>query len=63
MTKKATLEAGGMTTKRVVVGITGASGAVYGLTALKALRAAGVETPYGQKIKSARKPGSYLLPV
>lgn len=33
-----------MTTKRVVVGITGASGAVYGLTALKALRAAGVET-------------------
>jgi flavin prenyltransferase len=44
-TKKATLEAGGMTTKkRVVVGITGASGAVYGLTALKALRAAGVET-------------------
>jgi 3-polyprenyl-4-hydroxybenzoate decarboxylase len=38
MTKKATLEAGGVTTKRVVVGITGASGAVYGLTALKALR-------------------------
>jgi flavin prenyltransferase len=34
----------GMTTKRIVVGITGASGAVYGLTALKALRAAGVET-------------------
>ncbi|MDB5607185.1 MAG: putative aromatic acid decarboxylase [Bradyrhizobium sp.] len=33
-----------MTTRRVVVGITGASGAVYGLTALKALRAAGVET-------------------
>lgn len=33
-----------MTTKRVIVGITGASGAVYGLTALKALRAAGVET-------------------
>jgi 4-hydroxy-3-polyprenylbenzoate decarboxylase len=33
-----------MTTKRIVVGITGASGAVYGLTALKALRAAGVET-------------------
>lgn len=33
-----------MTTKRVVVGITGASGAVYGLTALKALRVAGVET-------------------
>jgi 4-hydroxy-3-polyprenylbenzoate decarboxylase len=32
------------TKKRVVVGITGASGAVYGLTALKALRAAGVET-------------------
>ena len=33
-----------MTTKRIVVGITGASGAVYGLTALEALRAAGVET-------------------
>lgn len=33
-----------MTTKRVIVGITGASGAMYGLTALKALRAAGVET-------------------
>jgi flavin prenyltransferase len=33
-----------MTAKRIVVGITGASGAVYGLTALKALRAAGVET-------------------
>jgi flavin prenyltransferase len=33
-----------MTTKRVIVGITGASGAVYGLTALRALRAAGVET-------------------
>lgn len=33
-----------MTTKRVIVGITGASGAVYGLTALKALRAAGMET-------------------
>ncbi len=33
-----------MTTKRVIVGITGASGAIYGLTALKALRAAGVET-------------------
>jgi 4-hydroxy-3-polyprenylbenzoate decarboxylase len=33
-----------MTTKRVIVGITGASGAVYGLTALKALRAAGLET-------------------
>lgn len=33
-----------MTTKRIIVGITGASGAVYGLTALKALRAAGVET-------------------
>lgn len=33
-----------MTTKRIVVGITGASGAVYGLTALRALRAAGVET-------------------
>jgi 4-hydroxy-3-polyprenylbenzoate decarboxylase len=33
-----------MTTKRVIVGITGASGAVYGLTALQALRAAGVET-------------------
>jgi flavin prenyltransferase len=33
-----------MTAKRVIVGITGASGAVYGLTALRALRAAGVET-------------------
>lgn len=33
-----------MTSKRVIVGITGASGAVYGLTALRALRAAGVET-------------------
>jgi 4-hydroxy-3-polyprenylbenzoate decarboxylase len=44
MTRKPTLEAWDMTTKRVVVGITGASGAVYGLTALKALRAAGVET-------------------
>jgi 4-hydroxy-3-polyprenylbenzoate decarboxylase len=33
-----------MTTKRVIVGITGASGAIYGLTALKALRGAGVET-------------------
>jgi 4-hydroxy-3-polyprenylbenzoate decarboxylase len=33
-----------MTTKRIIVGITGASGAVYGLTALKALKAAGVET-------------------
>jgi 4-hydroxy-3-polyprenylbenzoate decarboxylase len=44
MTKKPTLEAWDMTTRRVVVGITGASGAVYGLTALKALRAAGVET-------------------
>jgi 4-hydroxy-3-polyprenylbenzoate decarboxylase len=44
MTKKPTLEAWDMTPRRVVVGITGASGAVYGLTALKALRAAGVET-------------------
>jgi 4-hydroxy-3-polyprenylbenzoate decarboxylase len=44
MTRKPTLEAWDMATKRVVVGITGASGAVYGLTALKALRAAGVET-------------------
>jgi 4-hydroxy-3-polyprenylbenzoate decarboxylase len=44
MTRKPTLEAWDMTTKRVVVGITGASGAVYGLTALKALRVAGVET-------------------
>jgi 4-hydroxy-3-polyprenylbenzoate decarboxylase len=44
MTEKPTLEAWDMTTKRVVVGITGASGAVYGLTALKALRVAGVET-------------------
>jgi 4-hydroxy-3-polyprenylbenzoate decarboxylase len=44
MTRKSTLEAWDMTTKRVIVGITGASGAVYGLTALKALRAAGMET-------------------
>jgi flavin prenyltransferase len=44
MTRKPTLEAWDMTTKRIVVGITGASGAVYGLTALKALRAAGVQT-------------------
>jgi 4-hydroxy-3-polyprenylbenzoate decarboxylase len=44
MTEKPTLETWDMTTKRVVVGITGASGAVYGLTALKALRVAGVET-------------------
>jgi 4-hydroxy-3-polyprenylbenzoate decarboxylase len=33
-----------MTAKRLIVGITGASGAVYGQTALKALRLAGVET-------------------
>lgn len=33
-----------MTAKRVIVGITGASGAIYGLTALRALRAAGAET-------------------
>jgi 4-hydroxy-3-polyprenylbenzoate decarboxylase len=44
MSRKPPLEACDMTTKRIVVGITGASGAVYGLTALKALRAAGVET-------------------
>jgi flavin prenyltransferase len=44
MTRKPALEAWDMTTKRIVVGITGASGAVYGLTALRALRAAGVET-------------------
>lgn len=30
--------------RRLIVGITGASGAIYGVTALKALRAAGVET-------------------
>jgi hypothetical protein len=29
---------------RLIVGITGASGAAYGVAALKALRAAGVET-------------------
>jgi 4-hydroxy-3-polyprenylbenzoate decarboxylase len=33
-----------MSAPRVIVGITGASGAIYGLAALKALRAAGVET-------------------
>ncbi len=33
-----------MTAQRLVVGITGASGAIYGVTALKALRAAGVES-------------------
>jgi 4-hydroxy-3-polyprenylbenzoate decarboxylase len=30
--------------KRIIVGISGASGAIYGVTALKLLRAAGVET-------------------
>lgn len=30
--------------KRIIVGISGASGAIYGITALKLLRAAGVET-------------------
>lgn len=34
----------GMKAPRVIVGITGASGAIYGLAALKALRIAGVET-------------------
>ncbi|MEH2470696.1 4-hydroxy-3-polyprenylbenzoate decarboxylase [Nitrobacteraceae bacterium AZCC 2161] len=33
-----------MAAQRLIVGITGASGAVYGQTALKALRLAGVET-------------------
>ncbi|MEH2483398.1 4-hydroxy-3-polyprenylbenzoate decarboxylase [Nitrobacteraceae bacterium AZCC 2146] len=33
-----------MAVQRLIVGITGASGAVYGQTALKALRLAGVET-------------------
>jgi 4-hydroxy-3-polyprenylbenzoate decarboxylase len=34
-----------MTSKqRLIVGITGASGAIYGITALKALRAIGIET-------------------
>jgi 4-hydroxy-3-polyprenylbenzoate decarboxylase len=33
-----------MAVSRLIVGITGASGAAYGVTALKALRAAGVET-------------------
>jgi 4-hydroxy-3-polyprenylbenzoate decarboxylase len=33
-----------MSTPRIIVGITGASGAVYGLSALRALRAAGVTT-------------------
>lgn len=33
-----------MATPRLIVGVTGASGAIYAQTALKALRAAGVET-------------------
>jgi 4-hydroxy-3-polyprenylbenzoate decarboxylase len=33
-----------MTVRRLIVGITGASGAAYGVAALKALRIAGVET-------------------
>ena len=33
-----------MTTQRLIVGITGASGAAYGVAALKALRVAGIET-------------------
>jgi 4-hydroxy-3-polyprenylbenzoate decarboxylase len=33
-----------MTTQRLIVGITGASGAAYGVAALKALRCAGIET-------------------
>ncbi|MBN9043444.1 MAG: 3-octaprenyl-4-hydroxybenzoate carboxy-lyase [Rhizobiales bacterium 62-47] len=33
-----------MTTQRLIVGITGASGAAYGVAALKALRRAGIET-------------------
>lgn len=33
-----------MAVSRLIVGITGASGAAYGVTALKALRAAGIET-------------------
>jgi 4-hydroxy-3-polyprenylbenzoate decarboxylase len=33
-----------MTTQRLIVGITGASGAAYGVAALKALRAAGIES-------------------
>lgn len=33
-----------MTTQRLIVGITGASGAAYGVAALKFLRAAGIET-------------------
>lgn len=33
-----------MTVQRLIVGITGASGAIYGASALKALRAAGIET-------------------
>jgi 4-hydroxy-3-polyprenylbenzoate decarboxylase len=35
---------GKMTVQRLIVGITGASGAAYGVSALKALRAAGIET-------------------
>lgn len=34
----------GMNTKRIIVGISGASGAIYGIECLKALSAAGVET-------------------
>jgi 4-hydroxy-3-polyprenylbenzoate decarboxylase len=33
-----------MAVSRLIVGITGASGAAYGVAALKALRAAGIET-------------------
>lgn len=33
-----------MNAPKVIVGITGASGAIYGVTALRALRAAGIET-------------------
>jgi 4-hydroxy-3-polyprenylbenzoate decarboxylase len=35
---------GNMTVQRLIVGITGASGAIFGVSALKALRTAGIET-------------------
>ena len=41
---RAAVKSSGHSPARIVVGISGASGAIYGTTALRMLRAAGVET-------------------